>query len=417
MKELIRHIEALLIENDCVILPNFGGFITSHAQALWVEEEKIYLPPYRSVGFNPQLKINDGLLVQSYMITHDATYPEATRLVDTAIDELAELLYKEGEVEFNGIGVLQRTIAGEYCFTPSENGTISPDLYGLSPVGLPLLSELPEQKAATLIPMPAISVQEEPEPVKETSTPKKDKNRLVISIRRDWLVNAAGIAAAIILFFSLSTPVGNTYIEEENYASLGNLDVLKQFERKSMVTSLAELPRTTLATPKVATTSTPKAVSKQPKASNTPSAATANHQPKEATTAGQVSVKTQTGTAAAKQTTATKQTVAAKQPATVTPKATTASTTAQPETPAVAKPRNSKTYNVIIASVASESDAQQAIKRFEEQGKKGTFLISGGGRFRIALAAYDNEAEAYKKAAELNDNKEFNGAWVLTTRN
>ena len=95
MKELTRHIEALLLDNDCVILPQFGGFVTNHVPARWIEEENLYLPPYRTVGFNPQLKINDGLLVQSYMQTHDATFPEATRLVEAAIDLLSEELYKE----------------------------------------------------------------------------------------------------------------------------------------------------------------------------------------------------------------------------------------------------------------------------------------------------------------------------------
>ena len=59
MIELVQHIETLLLENDCVIIPDFGGFVAHHSSAKWVEEEGLYLPPTRTIGFNPHLKINE----------------------------------------------------------------------------------------------------------------------------------------------------------------------------------------------------------------------------------------------------------------------------------------------------------------------------------------------------------------------
>ena len=67
MIELSRHIESLLLHHDCVIVPGLGGFGTQYVPARRIEEEFLFLPPYRSVGFNQQLVLNDGLLVQSYM--------------------------------------------------------------------------------------------------------------------------------------------------------------------------------------------------------------------------------------------------------------------------------------------------------------------------------------------------------------
>ena len=60
MIELAQHIEALLLENDCVIVPNFGGFVAHYAPATYVKEENLFLPPTRIIGFNSQLKLNDG---------------------------------------------------------------------------------------------------------------------------------------------------------------------------------------------------------------------------------------------------------------------------------------------------------------------------------------------------------------------
>ena len=45
MIELAQHIEALLLENDCVIVPNFGGFVAHYAPATYVKEENLFLPP------------------------------------------------------------------------------------------------------------------------------------------------------------------------------------------------------------------------------------------------------------------------------------------------------------------------------------------------------------------------------------
>ena len=75
MIELSRHIESLMLNHDCVIVPGLGGFITQYMHARYIAEEGLFLPPYRSVGFNQQLTFNDGLLVQSYMQAYDTSYP------------------------------------------------------------------------------------------------------------------------------------------------------------------------------------------------------------------------------------------------------------------------------------------------------------------------------------------------------
>ena len=79
MIELTRHIEHLLLDNDCVVIPELGGFITHYQSAHYEESEGVYLPPTRTIGFNPQLTMNDGLLAQSYMQAYHTDFPDATR--------------------------------------------------------------------------------------------------------------------------------------------------------------------------------------------------------------------------------------------------------------------------------------------------------------------------------------------------
>ena len=54
MIELARHIEILLLENDCVIVPELGGFIAHYQPANYAESDNIKFTPMRTIGFNPQ---------------------------------------------------------------------------------------------------------------------------------------------------------------------------------------------------------------------------------------------------------------------------------------------------------------------------------------------------------------------------
>lgn len=418
MKELTRHIEALLLENDCVILPHFGGFITNHVPAQWVEEEGIFLPPYRTVGFNAQLKLNDGLLVQSYMLTHDATYPEATRLVEAAIERLTEFLYKDGMVEFQGIGCLFRTIDGEYRFEPTQDGVITPALYGLSSLPLPTLAQLAASRV--VVADTAEDKVTDEQPVQTSSSSEVKEKDIVIRIRHKWIANVAAIAAAIALFFVMSTPVVNTDIVEENYASLGCVSVFEQVESQSLLTNLLEIPRSATPAPVVAKETKKPEVSQpvvpvSPTPTSQPVAKELAKQSADVAQAPVEAPKAEKPVAAPVETKAPEA-----KPAQVPAKPRAEAAPATPKQAPVAKPaaqpKKSVTYNIIVASVGSESDAQTAISNFASKGHPGAFLIKGNGRFRIAIAAFDSEADAYRRANELKQQDIFKDAWVLKSR-
>ena len=61
MIELAKHIEVLLLENDCVIVPGLGGFIAHNRPACIAGTDGKFIPPMRTIGFNPQLIMNNGL--------------------------------------------------------------------------------------------------------------------------------------------------------------------------------------------------------------------------------------------------------------------------------------------------------------------------------------------------------------------
>ena len=223
--ELDRHIEILLLSNDCVIVPGLGGFMAHHAEARYDEEDHTFLPPLRTLGFNPQLTMNDSLLVQSYVEAYDMSYPEALRRIEDEVNELKQHLENEGQYDLNDIGVLSVNEDGKYIFTPCEAGILTPVLYGLSSFEMAPLNEPAKQKKAhTLVVEPA----EEPQKTSDTSevpeiseAETEEEEERAIVIKMSWVRNAVAIAAAVIAFFLMTTPVTNS---ENSHQSMGHLN-------------------------------------------------------------------------------------------------------------------------------------------------------------------------------------------------
>lgn len=238
MIKLNRHIEILLLSNDCVIVPNFGGFVAHHVDARYDESDGTYLPPYRTLGFNSQLKVNDHLLVQSYIEAYDISYPEALQRINDEVEELKQHLENEGEYEFNDLGVLSLNSEGNYLFTPCESGILSPDLYGLTLFMVDPLDELPKQKVEE--PIAVVEEKEDDSTAEIVELNKEKQQDETLIIKMSWLRNAAVVAAAIIMFFFISSPVHNSQMPDVLQSSVlpvvnttGETDNEKMYEQSS----------------------------------------------------------------------------------------------------------------------------------------------------------------------------------------
>lgn len=152
MTELERHIAKLLLDNDCVIVPGFGGFMAHHIAASYDEKNHIFLPPTRTVGFNPRLTMNDSVLAQDYVSCYDLSYPEALKRIESEVDEFRQMILGEdGGHELCGIGRLYALENGEYDFIPNDNGITTPATYGFQAFELdtlPAAESAPESAPA-----------------------------------------------------------------------------------------------------------------------------------------------------------------------------------------------------------------------------------------------------------------------------
>lgn len=227
VNELERHIEILLLSNDCVIVPDFGGFMAHHVDARYDGRDNMFLPPLRTVGFNPQLKMNDSLLAQSYVEAYDISYPEAIDRLANEVAEIRQRLENEGKYEINNIGTIYLNEDGNYTFEPCEAGILTPNYYGLGGFDMLPLSTQENEPTVTLEKTNSTNIAEnieinqeekQAEPVvalqNATANSVFDVNdddekpsAEFILIKKSWLRNLAAACIAIIAFFAISTPL------------------------------------------------------------------------------------------------------------------------------------------------------------------------------------------------------------------
>ena len=227
VNELERHIEILLLSNDCVIVPDFGGFMAHHVDARYDGRDNMFLPPLRTVGFNPQLKMNDSLLAQSYVEAYDISYPEAIDRLANEVAEIRQRLENEGKYEINNIGTIYLNEDGNYTFEPCEAGILTPNYYGLGGFDMLPLSAQEKEPTVTLEKTNSTNIAEnieinqeekQTEPVvalqNATANSVFDVNdddekpsAEFILIKKSWLRNLAAACIAIIAFFAISTPL------------------------------------------------------------------------------------------------------------------------------------------------------------------------------------------------------------------
>ena len=131
MNSTIEHIEYLLINHDCVIVPNWGAFISNYTPAsIDIRSGKIN-PPVRTISFNESVRNNDGLLANSLCRKESVSYSEAVSIINSDIEALKIQLKQDGIVEFGRMGTFELNRNENLIFNPNTGSSIS-DGYGLN---------------------------------------------------------------------------------------------------------------------------------------------------------------------------------------------------------------------------------------------------------------------------------------------
>jgi cell division protein FtsN len=104
--QLEGHISNLLKHHNCVIVPEFGGFIANYESA-WINRQRaLIFPPYKQILFNGNLTQNDGLLANELVLKTAVSYSDALAKISTQVKDWRKQLEEGHRIELEEIGFL-----------------------------------------------------------------------------------------------------------------------------------------------------------------------------------------------------------------------------------------------------------------------------------------------------------------------
>ena len=136
MQKLIEHISELLYLHDCVIIPDFGGFICNQKCADIQEGSGIILPPTKDILFNRNLTHNDGLLLNWIAQKEGISYDKAATKLALFSEELKVRLYQKEKIAFGDIGTFYIDRHFNIIFEPTQHNFLAAS-YGMESLSIP----------------------------------------------------------------------------------------------------------------------------------------------------------------------------------------------------------------------------------------------------------------------------------------
>ena len=342
MLRIITHIERLLLTHDCVILPKFGGFVLQTLPATYQEEEHLFRPMRKEVMFNVTLQHTDGLLSESYMQTYGVDYRKAQLMLEEDIEALNVSLEQDKRITLGRIGTFSIGEEGQTIFTPGDSGVFNADSYGLPSFHFPVLRSLEEEREEVAL-----------------LAGKKKKDVFYIPVSRKLIRVVAASAAAVALFFVVSTPVKEVNLSAYTASFVPTEMINYRFEEPISQPEEIQISQVDV-TPKIEAT-------KETEIAKAPSAPEVR-----------------------------------KEVAVPAPKAELVAT--------------KKMYHIVIASFPTEEQANEYISGVDRAQCKNVSKVVRDGKYRIYADKFNNRADAESYMATLRKIEKYKDAWLFISR-
>lgn len=199
-------ISQLLIENDCIIIPDFGGFLSKRIPASNDLRNLEFTPPCKKIVFNENLKNNDGILVDYIAKIEDISKEQALVEINIYIETLKKDLNSGIHIQFGNLGTFNQQ-NDQIVFIFSEIINLLKSSYGLQRFNFSMLKTAKEvsiKKVQTVI---------------AENKPRK-KNRLVY-----YIISTAAVISGF-LFIGFYTDLFETTNNQQT-ANIANFSLFE----------------------------------------------------------------------------------------------------------------------------------------------------------------------------------------------
>ena len=225
---VLEHIQKLLFDHDCVIIPDFGGLITHYEAAKIHPVRHTFLPPAKRVAFNEKLKLNDGLLISTLAYDKNLTAEAAQHQVTEFVRDLQRDLNQNRRCDLKGVGIFRLNSENKIEFEYIENENYLHDAFGLPELILKPIVAAEPTLLRTLRPEP------------QTAGKRGFRNYIRRYYRAAAALMIGGVAVTGLYFLSLQT--------DYNVSAINPVALLQR-ESKATVTPAVAAPVTTPGQP------------------------------------------------------------------------------------------------------------------------------------------------------------------------
>jgi hypothetical protein len=351
---LEKYICDLLYKHECVIVPEFGGFITNFEPASIQSTTHTILPPRKFLVFNSSLTINDGLLAAEISGKLNCSFDEAMQMIRLEVTAWHERLKAGKTIMLPGIGEFRINKAGKMEFIPDQEQNFFNEAFGLTGLVVPPLRKRVRKTRAPK------AVYHRPARRSYAKTIRRLAWAAAITIplvaasiwsimNYDTLKHYAEQHSGIVSMFNAGKETVNDKTANIEAGSHSFADVKKDdvFEEDLVTDDLSEQD---LVTPNEFETAGDEIAEGLPPASEEP----------------------------------------APQPKVI----------------------SSRAYHIIIGSFENEINAQHLADELVSSGFEARMVPSGQGMFRVSIAAYTDKQEALQQLQKVREERNPN-AWLL----
>lgn len=145
------YIEELLYRYNCVVVPEFGAFLTHVKSAFIDKTAHTFYPPSKVLSFNRQLQSNDGLLISYIAEAEKTSYEDVQKEMAKMVKEWGKQLKNGDTLILQNIGSFKPTKEGKLIFQPTKQTNFLTSSFGLSSfVSTPILREVLKEEVEVL---------------------------------------------------------------------------------------------------------------------------------------------------------------------------------------------------------------------------------------------------------------------------
>ncbi|MBK9284567.1 MAG: SPOR domain-containing protein [Sphingobacteriaceae bacterium] len=141
-RQIITGIEELLHKHDFLVIPGFGGFVLKKSDAHFSANSSLLYPPSLAIGFNVQLKQDDGLLLLWLKEKLNCTAQDARIHLNEFAAYCSSILKTKGRLNIDNIGFFYTDFEGNIQFEADTNTNFLKSQFGLSALSVKELSPI-----------------------------------------------------------------------------------------------------------------------------------------------------------------------------------------------------------------------------------------------------------------------------------